>query len=490
MKLSTLLNSISYTSSREIPPEDEVVKITSRSYDVLPGSIFVALCGTRCDGNQYIPDAIRRGASYIITDRHYGHEIPVPCLTVSDPHLALSLLCNTFYGDPCANMQVIGVTGTNGKTSTVHFLQHILQSIGKRTAICSTVSDCLNGTSVGISGMTTADPEELYPRLRQFADAKTEYLILEVSSHALALKKVAPIYFAYGLLTNLTEDHLDFHRTMEAYAQAKSELFAQSECVILPKDIPYSEIFRFKCPGRTYTYAIEDDTADFTIRNPQSTNTGISFDLLRNSLLFRINVPLFGNFTYDNSLLSAACALLCGASKEQLQQAFASMPAVCGRMEEIPLLAPFRVFCDYAHTPDALERALTSLRPLVQSGRLILLFGCGGNREKEKRVEMGRIGAALADFVIITEDNCRNELREDIFSGILREMPQRESVRLIASREDAIHYAIRQAKAGDVLLLAGKGHEEYLLTATGKEPFSERRIVTQAYRSKWNDTKN
>ncbi len=489
MNIATLLRSVSYTCQKAICPTEEIVKITSRSYEVIPHSIFVALPGIHCHGNQYIPDAIQRGASYIITDYSYNKELPVPCLTVKDSRLTLSYLCNTFYENPCGEMKVIGVTGTNGKTSTVHFLQHILQTAGKKTAICSTVGDCIDKNTVGISGMTTADPEELYPRLQQFAKAKTEFLILEVSSHALALKKVAPIKFSYGLLTNLTEDHLDFHLTMEDYAKAKAELFMQSEQVLLPNNIPFPEIFFSKCEGKHFTYAIQDDTADFTIRSLKQKENGISFELLRKSLLFRINVPLYGNFTYDNALLAAACAILCAIPQDTLQKAFSTMPAVPGRMEKLSISAPFRVFCDYAHTPDALERVLLSLRPLATKGRLILLFGCGGDREKEKRRKMGNIGAALADIVIITEDNCRTETPEDIFSGILQEMPPNSQFRLISSREDAIRYAIRLAKSGDVILLAGKGHEEYLLNADGKHYFSERKIVTEAYESYQKDLK-
>lgn len=489
MKLFDLLQSISYTADTKINLYQEIDFVTSRSGDVKTNSLFVCLRGTHQNGKDYIKEAISHGAVAILGDTPPPDPIDVPFLRCENPRRALAFLCDTLYGHPTKNIRVIGVTGTNGKSSTASFLFHILQSSGKRVGLCSTVEDRVNETHLGSSGMTTQDPEELYPKLRKMADCGIDYLILEVSSHALALDKVAPISFHGALLTNLSPEHLDFHRTMEEYARAKSKLLASANYAILPSSIAQEEIFLPSLPQAHYTYSCSDKNADFFAFEPQTTANGIQYHFLFSDLIFRIKIPLFGNFTYDNSLLAAACAHLEGISKEEIQQALSTLPAVKGRLEPVLFspCAPFRVFLDYAHTPDALHRVLTSLRSIQKAtdkekkGRICLLFGCGGDRDTTKRSPMGKIAAELADFIIVTEDNNRSEVPEEIFTEILQEIPRRTPHLLIRHRRDAIHHLLRQAKEHDILLLAGKGHETYEIQKEGKLPFDERQILEEAY---------
>ncbi len=489
MKLKDLLQSIEWKCLGTLDADIEITTVTSRSYEVRDGSLFICLRGTDKNGADYIESAIANGAVAILGDVMPAVPLTVPFLLCENPRRALSFACDALYGHPTANLSVIGVTGTNGKSSTASFLGHILSQGGKRVAICSTVEDAVCGKSLGVSGMTTQDPEELYPKLRRMADTGIDYLILEVSSHALALEKVAPIHFRAALLTNLSPEHLDFHGDMEHYAQAKAKLLSMAEYAILPRSLPKEDIFFAALPERHYTYSVTDNKASFFAAEPTTTQNGIGYHFLYDDLLFRIKIPLFGNFTYDNSLLAISCAILEGIGKADIQSACATLPPVKGRLEQVCLAKdmPFRVFLDYAHTPDALKRALLSLRALQaalspqKGGRLCVLFGCGGDRDSTKRAPMGKIAAELSDFVIVTEDNNRSEVAEEIFTSVLEQIPKRKPHLLIRHRRDAIHYLIRQAKENDILLLAGKGHETYEIQADGKHPFDEREILKEAY---------
>lgn len=490
MKLQALLQNISYTTADTLDPKQEICQVTSRSEQVVEHSLFVCLRGTKKDGNDYVDAAIAQGAAVILSDCPPKKPLSVPFLLCENPRRALAFLCDAMAGHPTASVRVIGVTGTNGKSSTAAFLKHLLSHAGKRVGLCSTVEDTLPTESLGSSGMTTQDPEELYPKLRRMADAGIDYLILEVSSHALELDKVAPISFAGALLTNLSPEHLDFHKTMERYASAKAKLLTCADYAIIPRLIAQEEIFHRALPSEHYTYSCTERSADFFAFEPKTTQSGIQYSFLFSDSLFRIKIPLFGNFTYDNSLLAIACAYREGFTREQIQAACATLPPVKGRLEPVLFSpnAPFFVFLDYAHTPDALQRVLTSLRTLQKSldpkgeGRLCLLFGCGGDRDDSKRAPMGKIAAELADFIVITEDNNRTEVAEEIFTSVLEQIPRRKGHRLIRHRKDAIHYLLRQASSHDILLLAGKGHETYEIQADGVHPFDERQILQDAYR--------
>ncbi len=497
MKLNELLLCLEkyapYTMDQSLSKQTEITAITSRSAQVVPNSIFVCLHGSKNNGEDFIPQAIANGAVLVIGEQEKPTSCSVAYLQCSRPRLALSVLCDAFWGHPTAKVRVIGVTGTNGKSSTLSFLYHLLTYSGKLVGLCTTVEDRLPNESFGTSGMTTQDPEELYPKLRRMADAGIEYLLLEVSSHALQQEKVAPIHFEYALLTNFTPEHLDFHQSMEAYATAKAKLFLQSDKAILPHTMEYADLFATSLPQEHYTYSTSDISADFSLVHPTTTSDGIRYEFLAQDLLLRIRIPSFGNFTFDNSLLAISCALQLGVPSDKIQGACQTMPQVKGRLEQIflPVEAPFCVFLDYAHTPDALERVLLSLqsirlsRPEDKRGRICLLFGCGGNRDNKKRTPMGAIAASLADFIIITEDNNRQEIPEEIFTEILAQIPIKTPHVLITHRKEAIEYLIAQAKENDILLLAGKGHENYEIQADGIHPFDERYIIQQFYQMQW-----
>ncbi len=479
MKLSDLMQNIPVISYQNISLEAEITSITSKSQSVQKGSAFVCLKGTHVNGADFAQEALKNGAHVLVCET----PLSLDCaqIIVPDTHFALAQLCDNFYQNPTKSMNVIGVTGTNGKTSCVHFLQHIFRTAGKKTALCSTIGDNTDTAFLGISGMTTADPEDLYPRLRKIADVGTEYLFLEVSSHALAQKKVAPIHFCCAMITNLSQDHLDYHKTMEEYARAKGTILSQSDVTILPHNSAYTALWKSMSDCPTFTYAIEEDSADFTAKNCRLRTGGISFEFLSKQTIFRIASPLIGHFTYDNALLCCAASLLCGIDVKTLTRAFSDMPQVRGRMERLSLPAEidFSVYLDYAHTPDALKRALLSLRE-QSKGNLWVIFGCGGNRDQSKRAPMGEIASQYADCVIVTEDNSRNEMAEEIFGGILQSVPKKKDPILIQSRADAIFYAITHAQPHDILLFAGKGHEDYEIQKDGKHPFSERNLIENA----------
>ncbi len=484
MKLFDLLQNITILNTKNISQEMDISFVTSRSYQVKENTAFICLQGLHHNGADFAKEAIEKGASVILSETPL--EENVPQIIVSDAREALAKMCDNLAGNPCKSMTVIGVTGTNGKTSTVHFLEHLFRTSGKKVAICSTVGDKIGTQSFGASGMTTQDPEELYPRLRTIADAGTEYLFLEVSSHALAQKKVAPIRFAMGVITNLSQDHLDFHKTMENYAEAKGTLLSLCGCAIIPHESAYTSLWKkmAKCP--IFTYAVDCDSADFTAKNCRFRNGGITFEFLAKETIFRIASPILGNFTYDNALLACAVATIFSLPREGIIHAMETMPQVPGRMERLslPQGIDFSVYLDYAHTPDALKRALTSLQDITSNGKRWVIFGCGGDRDAGKRSPMGQIAMQYADYAIVTEDNCRTEDAIDIFSDILEKIPKNAEPILIRSRADAIFYAITHAKSGDILLFAGKGHENYEIGKDGKHPFSERDLIESACKIK------
>ncbi len=480
MKLIDLMKNIPVLKAKQMI-ETDITSVTSRSSQVQKGSAFVCLNGLHHSGADFAKEALEYGASVVICEKELA--ISAPQIIVKDARFALAQMCDNFYQNPCKNMKVIAVTGTNGKTSTLHFLQHIFHTAKKKTALCSTIGDNIDFVSLGVSGMTTQDPEELYPRLRKIADAGTEYLFLEVSSHALAQKKVSPIHFACAMITNLSQDHLDYHKTMQDYAKAKGSILTQCDFAIIPHYDIYTPLWKSMAQSNLFTYALDDDTADFTAKNCQVREKGVSFEFLSKETIFRIATPVIGNFTYDNSLLAASCAVLFGIERDSIQKAFSDMPQICGRMERLSSNEhELHIYLDYAHTPDALERALTSLRDCKRDGKLWVIFGCGGDRDSQKRSPMGEIAAKYADHVLITEDNSRSETTEDIFSDILQNIEQASNPILIRHRTDAIFYAITQANVNDTLLFAGKGHEDYEILKDGKHPFSERELIKNAYK--------
>ena len=477
MTLSRLLGALPFPC-RPLDADLPIAAVTPDPDRCTPGSLFIAIEGFHRDGHAAIPLAIRNGASAVVIHESRGELFPyleachLPYVTVPDTRSAEAYLTARIYGDPQQILKMTAVTGTNGKTS----ITAMLAAIYRMAQIpCETV-----GTLSG--KMTTPDPATLYPLLASFVERGITHVFLEASSHALALGKLAPIEFDGAIFTNLTPEHLDFHRDMDAYAAAKAKLFAQARRAIINLDDPYALPMCRAAHGTVYTVGTHG-SADFRITNIlRHGSYGITYDLHTTNAVFRIRSPIPGLFTAMNTSEAAVAAYTDGIPRDLIRCALAAFRGVKGRLERMELPTnEFSVYIDYAHTPDALENILRTVRGFLNSSqRLVLLFGCGGDRDRSKRAPMGRIASQLADYVILTADNSRSERTSDILSEIREGIEEPCSYTVIESRQEAIIYAIESARPGDVILLCGKGHEEYEIMPDGVHPFSERSIVQDA----------
>ncbi len=472
MKLQQLLRCVPVLRGDLEDPGQEIPVISHRSDSDFRGGLFIALRGQKQDGNRFVEDAAHHGAHYVITDC----DIP-PCslhvIRVPDARVAMARIWSNYYENPADEMRMVGVTGTNGKTTTTYMLQAILQEAGYKTGMIGTV----NGA------MTTPDPEELYRRLRQMADTGTQFVAMEASSHALCYGKLDPIRFECGIFTNLTPEHLDFHGTMEAYRDAKAILFTHTKQAYFNYDDLYGRQLYSEAFCDKYYYSAQNFAADYHAGNIRDLGVdGVEYHLFCTDMLFRITSRIPGDFTVYNTMAAAACARGLGIHPRKIRTALQKMTGVPGRMQRVPIPQhDFAVFIDFAHTPDALEKLLRTVRRwMTEEQRLIVLFGCGGDRDRSKRPVMGSIATRLADVTVLTSDNSRSEDPRVILEEILRGVDPNAHFRVICDRREAIVHCIEHARPGDVILLAGKGHEDYEITAKGKFPFCERDIVLQA----------
>lgn len=475
----------------ECPDESADREITAIAMDsgrVSAGCLFICIRGLHTDGHRFIGDAVARGAVCVLCET--GREpAPVTTLYSDNTRRAAARLYNAFFGNPAASLKFIGVTGTNGKTTVTHMLRAILEMSMHRTGLIGTVGCESCGRHLApqardpLSNMTTPDPPDLYRMLREMVDDGVEYVLMEVTSHALALGKLDPIRFRAGIFTNLTPEHLDFHKTMEAYAGAKAELFRRAELSVINTDSPYGEEMCRAAAGSCVCCSAVGRPADYRAENLHlGSRRGVEYELHSGKTRMKISCPIPGGFTVMNSMQAAACAVELGIGPPSIQDALASMTGVRGRMERVRLglYADFSVLIDYAHTPDALEKLLRTARDSGTDGqRIVLLFGCGGDRDRSKRAMMGSVAELYADRVIVTSDNSRTEDPAAIISDILSGMRKRDA-EVIPDRAEAIRHAVLTAQPHDLILLAGKGHEEYEIDRQGRHPFSEREIVLAA----------
>ncbi len=482
MKLGTLLDSagLALPASARIR-EIEVTGISSDSRTVRAGEIFVALRGLHHDGCRYVGQALARGAVLAVCERPLEGE---NVLVVQDARAALSCLLDAWYGHPAKELSLIGVTGTNGKTSTATMLYRILRAAGERVGLIGTVEILCDDTPLEAqnplawANMTTPDPAELYELLHRMRTMGARYVVMEVTSHALTFQKVAPLFFRCAIFTNLTPDHLDLHGDMESYYLEKRKLFDRCEQAVISCSTSYGKRLckEISCPFHDID---AQALGDARTRGME----GVSFTLrMPGAAPLALFVPVAGRFTLENAALAAQTARVLGVEDGVIRMALAAFGGVRGRMERIaPNSLRISVILDYAHTPDALEKLLLGVRELLlPEGRLLLLFGCGGDRDRSKRAEMGRVGSRLADLLILTSDNCRTEEPGAILADILRGVDKEKPYRVVQDRKKAIYCAVELARPGDVLILAGKGHEEYEIKGGVRFPFSEREIVTAA----------
>ncbi len=462
MKLSLLLKEMSGTKQER---DVEITRITDDSRTCIPGALFV--CHPGAEG--FLPEARANGACAVVAaDASAGAD-----LVVSDTRAAYARLCRAFFGYADTRLHLIAVTGTNGKTTTATMLAHILSLGGKRAGLLSTVTNAAQG----LGHQTTPDCFSLHRALREMADSGKEFCVLEASSQGLAEHRLDGLHFSVGIFTNLSRDHLDVHGTFEAYKNAKRSLFSRCDTAVLCYDDPAWRDMASACDGRVLTFSASDNEADFTAKDIRVCEDHIDYAFVSDCLIHRVRLHLQGEFNVENSMAALIAAMQCGVSLESAAAALAAFSPVPGRMEPLETAAPFRVFLDYAHTPDSLKRALRSLRRFCR-GRLIVVFGCGGDRDSGKRPEMGRVAVSFADLVVLTSDNPRFEDSGKIIDEILSGTEDSKTpVFLQPDRRAAIAFALETAKAGDVILLAGKGHETTQIIQNEAFAFDEREIV-------------
>lgn len=454
------------------------MEITGVSYDsrkTQPGDLFVAIRGFESDGHKFIPAAMARGAAAVLCE-----EAPsdgTPYVRVADCRKGLAYVSREFFGDTAKEMTLIGITGTSGKTTSSYLIKHMLEmKLDAKVGLIGT-----NGNMIGSeclhSDHTTPESYELHKLFRRMADEGCTHVVMEVSSHALALERVAGIEYDVGVYTNLSQDHLDLHGTMEEYAAAKRLLFRQCKLGCLNADDKWTDFMLNGATCKAMTFSAESDIADLTAKDIRLSATGVRFAAVYKDELALTRLAIPGNFSVHNALGAIAVGLSLGISLADCCDAMASAKGVKGRVEVVPTDGDYSIIIDYSHKPGALETVLQTLRPVVK-GRLVCLFGCGGDRDKVKRPIMGAIAADNSDFVIVTSDNPRTEEPEEIIREIVAGMKnKRTPKKVICDREEAIHWAIDNARPGDVILLAGKGHEDYQVVGHEKRHMDEREIV-------------
>ncbi len=464
MNLGTLLGSLGISCEN---PSQEITSVTQDTENVKEGSLFVAVKGKKSDGNDYIEEAFASGARAVVTDKDIkGKGI----INVSDACRAYAFLASAFYGNPQDKLKLIGITGTNGKTTTAQYLSHILCTAGKKCAVTGTLGSCF-GEYHRKTGYTTPPAEVLFRELAYFAGQGAEYAVLEVSSQALDQYRVDPIVFDVGVFTNIGRDHLDYHPDMEQYLRAKLRLSALSEKTVVNADSLFAEVFNLQDDNNCISFSVKDCYADICAKNVRYSDGYISYLIMNSSVLTRVKVKGISEITLYNSLAAASAAIACGISPEILPEAFETLPRVKGRLERISS-GDKDVYIDFAHTPDALFSVLSALKKVCKN-RLWCVFGCGGERDRGKRGEMGRIASLIADFVVVTSDNPRGEAPQAIADDIIKGINNNNNIYTLLDRYEAIEYALKKSGGGDIVLIAGKGHEEYQITADEKKYFSD-----------------
>ncbi|NUN10512.1 MAG: UDP-N-acetylmuramoyl-L-alanyl-D-glutamate--2,6-diaminopimelate ligase [Ignavibacteriaceae bacterium] len=480
MELSKLINSIRAIS---VTGEVERKDITGIEYDsrkVQPGSVFVAIRGFSTDGHRFVMQAIEKGAVVVVVedDNCIPNDLikhrKLTKICVENSRDALSKLSHSYYKEPSKLLKIIGITGTNGKTTTTYIIKHILESLGHKTGLIGTIANWI-GSEKKASSLTTPEASDLMKLLYEMYQAGCEYAVMEVSSHSLLLKRAAAIDFSAAIFSNITSDHLDFHGDFENYLAAKKILFdglKDGVPAIYNSDDPSAARLLKDCAGRKISYGRDDDSV-FRISNISFDMNGTSFEINYNQKKYNINVPLVGAFNAYNATSAFAAAVLSGVNGKDAARLITSAPQVPGRFEIVRSGAKYAIV-DYSHTADSLEKTLLNIREIVGNSRKVYtVFGCGGDRDRTKRPIMGRIASELSDEVVVTNDNPRNEDPGQILSDITQGISGDNYV-IISDREHAIKHAIENSDPDSVVLIAGKGHENYIDEKGVKSYFSDK----------------
>ena len=479
MRLNQLLAGVALTERRAGDVECSGICYDTRT--MVPGCLFVALPGYKTDGHKYIAQALEQGAAAVLCQ--HPPEGEGPWLVTPDARAALAAVSANWFGHPARDLTLLAVTGTNGKTTTTYLLKAMLEGVlGARVGLIGTNQNMV-GEEVLPAHRTTPESWEVQQLLREMADAGCTHVVMEASSHALVLHRLDGLRFRAGIFTNLTQDHLDFHGTMEAYRDAKGLLFRQSDTAVLNLDDEAGRYFARTVAVPRLTYSERRDEADLTAKNLRLFPDRVEFEAVAAGAISRVRLPIPGGFTVYNALGVLTCGLALGLPLADCADALAKAPGVKGRIEVVPVPADFAVIIDYAHTPDALENILTTVRDFT-AGRVICLFGCGGDRDRTKRPQMGAIAGSLADVAVVTSDNPRTEDPEAIIRDILPGLEGTAAEVVVEpDRRAAIRRALSLAKPGDTVVLAGKGHETYQEVGTQVLHLDEREEVAAYFAS-------
>lgn len=459
--------------------ETEISFVTNDSRKVRPGSLFVAVNGCGNDGRAYIPAAIQAGAVAIVCEGGCP-EFDGVSVDVSDSRAAVAMIADSYYGHPSGKLQLVGITGTNGKTTTVTLLYNMFRSFGYECGLLSTIANYV-GTRRVETANTTSDPMTINSLLAEMAEAGCEYCFMEVSSIGVAQEKVRGLEFKVGIFSNLTHDHLDYHGTFAEYLRCKKSFFdtlPKSAYAIINTDDRNGRVMVQNTRAKVVTYSCRS-MADHRCRIMEQSFEGMLLNIDGTEVWTR----LVGAHNAYNILALYSCAMCLGAEKEDALLAISTLQAAPGRLEAMRGPRGINVIIDYAHTPDALENVLSTLRKVAPRQQLVCLFGCGGDRDKTKRPEMAAVAEKHADRIVITSDNSRSERTEDIIGDIKKGLSSEGAAKAvcIADREEAIKASIMFAAEGSTILLAGKGHETYQITGKEKRHFDEREIVTKVF---------
>jgi UDP-N-acetylmuramoyl-L-alanyl-D-glutamate--2,6-diaminopimelate ligase len=458
----------------------DVTSLCTDSRKVEKGALFFCIPGLRTDAHDFAPQAVEAGAVALVVD----HKLDIDCaqILVRDVREALSYIAADFYGNPARQLKLVGVTGTKGKTTSSFLIKSILEAAGHKVGLIGTVCSMIGEREVP-ANLTTPDPIDFQRLLRQMADEGMEYVVMEVSAHALALRKLEGMTFEVAGFTNLSQDHLDFFHTMETYLETKLTLFSREMCrqaVVNADDERVALAFQeLSIPVTTIGIR---RPADVYANDIEIGERGLSYRLtFHKRAAAEVDLHMAGIFNVYNSLMAAAMCDALGVGIEAIKKGLEAVKSVPGRIELLETETPYRVILDYAHSPDALENILTTVRQTTKYGRVIALFGCGGDRDHEKRPIMGEIGGRLADYAILTSDNPRSEDPNQILAEIEKGIQKVEGAKyvVIENRRKAIAHALEIARPGDVVVLAGKGHETYQEIKGVKHPFDEKVVVRE-----------
>ncbi|MFO8014464.1 MAG: UDP-N-acetylmuramoyl-L-alanyl-D-glutamate--2,6-diaminopimelate ligase [Phycisphaerae bacterium] len=483
MNLSDLVERIPGARLRG-PGDVQVRRAVHDSRRVREGDLFVALPGTQMDGHRFVQVALESGAAAAVVQHEVDLPGDPPLLVVPDPREALGIAAHALAGDPTRHMTVCGVTGTTGKTTTTYLVRSIFEQAGRPAGVLGTIGYVIGRREIP-SLLTTPDADDGAGYFAEMREAGLQAAVMEVSSHALHQRRTAGIDFDVGAFTNLSPEHLDYHEDMVSYSEAKGRLFAglrEDATAVLNADEDASRAFAEVTRARVLWYGLEA-AADVTAENLRSGTAGSRFTLVTPRGRTQVRTRLLGTHNVLNCLTAAAVAEALGLPPGAVAAGLEAVETVRGRLEPVPTTLPLSVLVDYAHKTDALEHALATVRELVHGdGRLILVFGCGGDRDRQKRPAMAKVAERLADRIFVTNDNPRSEVPEAIAEEILAGFDAPDAVTVELDRREAIAHALEEARAGDVVIIAGKGHETYQIIGDATRPFDDREVAAEVLR--------